>query len=146
MNFTDTYRCCAISTAMLTDDDQLTLASKESENMVMVRDTGFFMKLYEELESVHLLIADLSAPLKHTILEAFHQGFRMIEFDCDAPLIADSTRVNKAAAALSSYMVNDDKDAALTDLLTDLMHWSQVTGTFFSGAHNTAFRHYVEER
>lgn len=54
--------------------------------MVMVRDTGWFVKLFDEKYSnldSHVF-KKISATGQDIIMAAFEAGYRMIEFDCDA--------------------------------------------------------------
>lgn len=92
----DEYKCVAVSTGHLTenDRDQLHRAvhgplfpeGPAVGNMIMERDTGWFMKLYGELDAnMHGPI--WSDQLQRLITWAHYAGYRMIEFDGDAPVI-----------------------------------------------------------
>ena len=82
---TDQYKCIAISTIHLTDEDIDKLgAASVSSNMITERDTGFFIKLYDKAEHNQNLCDNLSESAQGIIMTAFEQGFRMIEFDSDA--------------------------------------------------------------
>jgi hypothetical protein len=86
-NDIETYRVMAISSGHLTFEDTQLLdykANHYAENMVMGRDTGFFMKLYEKDQCND--DDSYSESLKDIIRYAVTHGFRMIEFDCDAPV------------------------------------------------------------
>lgn len=81
----DNYKVIGISTCHLSKADQVSLdelAQDEQCNMVMKRDTGWFVKLYEEKEynDGHAVSDNLKALLGF----CFNAGYRMIEFDADA--------------------------------------------------------------
>lgn len=84
--FHETYKTAAVSTGELTlgDYERITfLGQSEACGMIMDRDTGSFIKLYEEKE--HNRYEGMSERF-HAILDAaLAEGFRMVEFDCDAP-------------------------------------------------------------
>lgn len=82
----DKYQCIGVSTSHLTSDDKdkLSLTADGECNMIMERDTGFFIKLYEETEYTHNLCDNLSQEAQDVIMACHAAGFRMIEFDCDA--------------------------------------------------------------
>lgn len=84
----ESYQCCAVSSAHLTPEDVQTLTiAAGKRGMIMERSTGFFIKLYEEPETIddYGLMAGATA-----LLHAAHEaGYRMVEFDCDAPLVDD---------------------------------------------------------
>lgn len=87
--FGDTYQVIALSTGHLTEQDRDRLrktCNDQDNNMVLCRDTGFFIKLYEEL-SPEDLPSWYSETLKRLILAIHRQGYRMIEFDSDAPVL-----------------------------------------------------------
>ncbi len=83
----DTYRTTAISTAHLSESDKELLsylALRDDFQLIMERDAGYFIKIYEDVECY----ADetvYSDNLLGLILSAHQAGFRMIEFDTDAP-------------------------------------------------------------
>lgn len=79
----ETYRVVAMSTGHLTEGDRDSLteaASDRAENMVMVRPTGFFIKLYDLADSDDLRHGE-SEELKRIIQWAKGCGFQLIEFD-----------------------------------------------------------------
>jgi hypothetical protein len=85
----DQFKAICLSTAHLTKEDYDllgSLACEHGESMHMDRDTGFFIKLYEEDGSDESLNTrkDYSGSLNRIVREAAEAGFRMIEFDCDA--------------------------------------------------------------
>lgn len=84
---TESYSAVAISTGWLSDADRCILddmAKRSISNMVLVRDSGWFIKLYEELELN--INPEYSAELRLIITKAHQDGFRLIEFDCDVSL------------------------------------------------------------
>lgn len=74
--------CMAIEHLTRADIDILSLAAQSDEQMVFKRDTGFFVKLYEEFE--YNLDPGASETIKEIVLWAHQAGYRMIEFDQDA--------------------------------------------------------------
>lgn len=93
----DTYACLALSAGHLSkqDVDYLdALAGKKEDQMVMRRDTGYFIKLYDEL-SYNLCPprgdnrdrSGMSQGLADIIIFAHDMGFRLIEFDADASVV-----------------------------------------------------------
>lgn len=92
----DTYSCIGINICHLGDDDKHTLDCAFSGEMVMERDTGWFVKLYEfdekeeggTLESFFKATYKGITPTLLTIFcEAYSAGYRLIEFDMDALVI-----------------------------------------------------------
>jgi hypothetical protein len=86
----ETYAVVAMSTGHLTEQDRDALieaARNTDENMVMERDTGFFVKLMGP-DSDHDLRHGHSENLLRIIRWASSAGFGMIEFDRDAPAIS----------------------------------------------------------
>lgn len=80
----ESYRCLCLSTAHLTKNDVGVLeelAGKKADQMIFERDSGFFIKLYEESE--YNQREGMSAGYHKIIEYALAKGFRMIEFDCD---------------------------------------------------------------
>ena len=88
----EVYRCAALSSAHLGPDDRRALTryvESGAEQMVTERDTGFFVKLYEEW-ACNAEAAFMRALSKRTraLIQALHRaGFRLIEFDGDAILL-----------------------------------------------------------
>lgn len=85
----ETYRVVALSTKHLSHQDCSELRhlthGPEEYGMVLARDTGWFIKLYEELDSSMDIVTNSS--LRHIIKWAHSHGFRMVEFDCDAGIV-----------------------------------------------------------
>ena len=81
----DQYRCIGINTAALQSHDQEALnllASDDSNGMVFARDSGWFVKLYDEHElNCHKGLSYEVTTLFKCALEA---GYCMVEFDHDA--------------------------------------------------------------
>jgi len=80
----DQYKTIAVSTIHLSEQDKARLTELADDkmcNMVLERDTGWFIKLYDETESNEHGVSDSLNLIFTVCLEA---GFRMIEFDCDA--------------------------------------------------------------
>lgn len=80
------YKTVCFSTGHLTGRDCKTLeelALDDSCNMIMKRDTGWFVKLYDEVgdNSYYVGMSEFFFTILNAALAA---GFRMVEFDCDA--------------------------------------------------------------
>ena len=78
----ETYRVLALSTGHLTQEDCQLLEGSSSQ-MIMKRDAGFFVKLYED-DFLIPYEECYSETFKDIIRWAHQSGYRMIEFDCDA--------------------------------------------------------------
>jgi len=79
------YKVLAISTCHITIKDSATLNKKSKglgKHMILSRDTGWFIKLYEELE--YNLKSEFSPSLIKIITFAHGNGYKMIELDADA--------------------------------------------------------------
>lgn len=88
----ETYAVMAVSTAHLSVDDHQRLSEQgRLGNMVMTRDTGYFVKLYfmgDLGESVaRNASTSYSGTLNALIGYALRNGYQMIEFDDDAALL-----------------------------------------------------------
>jgi len=86
----ESYKVLVLSTAHLRDYDIQRLTHKARDpdnNMVMERDTGFFIKFYEDID----LDQDEKQSLNFNVIvaTALAEGFRMLEFDRDAPVYDD---------------------------------------------------------
>ena len=99
----ETYTVLAISTAHITKKDNdvfISITHRHPHvhghpfaNMIMARDAGYFMKLYDEaylndLATYQQVMPEggrFSLALHKIIMYAHGEGHRMIEFDCDAP-------------------------------------------------------------
>lgn len=83
----DSYRTIGISNYHLSGADTVVLddlASDPECNMVLKRDTGWFVKLYESPDAnTH---ASMSLNLNSILSACLSAGYRMIEFDADANL------------------------------------------------------------
>lgn len=83
----DYYSVVAISTEHITEDDSEKLANmSQNNNMIMNRDTGFFIKLYQDevdFDGLTLSLEGHSDSVKNIIRWAHNKGFQMIELDCD---------------------------------------------------------------
>lgn len=80
----DQYKCIAISTAHLDHHDRMVLENSD-KNMIMGRDTGWFVKLYEDEPLSGL---SMFTPKFQTLVsDIYAAGYRMIEFDGDAPVL-----------------------------------------------------------
>lgn len=89
----DTYKAIAISTSHLTQDDKdkLTNTAESDCGMIVERDTGYFIKLYDEVEYTRNLIDNLSQGAQDVIMACHDGGFTMIEFDRDADELLEYT-------------------------------------------------------
>lgn len=95
IRFDETYKTAAISTCHMTETDskQLSIIAQEDCSMVAVRPTGFFVKLFDgEQEPQSNAREELSDSLNALLIEAARQGFRCIEFDCDADEVEGATQ------------------------------------------------------
>ena len=99
----ETYTVLAISTGHITKEDNDAFHSithrhphvhgHPFDNMLMARDTGYLMKLYDEAHLNDLVTypepmpegGRFSSALHKIIMYAHSEGHRMIEFDCDGP-------------------------------------------------------------
>lgn len=83
----DSYKAIGISTYHLSLDDTVDLdglAFDRECNMVMKRDTGWFVKLYDSPQANDR--EHLTEHLKSLFRACLGAGFRMIEFDADASI------------------------------------------------------------
>jgi hypothetical protein len=85
------YTTLVLSTAHISEEDIRYLSELDEShllhNMVMERDTGIFVKLYEEFDPQ--VCADLEQSFAGILEKATSLGYRMIEFDLDAPVVAE---------------------------------------------------------
>ena len=81
----ESYTCCALSTGHLSPSCLLEL-DQISSNMVMSRDTGYFLKLYDDLD---MNICFTSKVLNKAVAQLHAKGYRLIEFDRDAEEVSD---------------------------------------------------------
>lgn len=82
----DQYKTLCVSTAHLTPDDMeaIDVLAKDIDcNMITGRDTGWFVKLYEESE-YNKKYRDCSEHFHYILITALNSGYRMIEFDSQA--------------------------------------------------------------
>lgn len=95
-NSAESYKVLALSTGHITKEDTDALnaaAADPEENMVMKRDTGWFIKLYyvPDISDQHTVNRNMrhgvSPAIKLIIKLAVNAGFQMIEFDGDAGYI-----------------------------------------------------------
>ncbi len=66
-------------------------AESADDQMIRERDTGFFFKLYEELE-MNFENRRMPTVLLELVSFAHKHGFRMIEFDADAEVRDDLSK------------------------------------------------------
>lgn len=81
------YKCIAISTGHLSPDDLDRLhriVSGGACNMVMKRDTGFFVKLYGDSVEVPDHFVGMSDQFNGLLSQVALAGYLLVEFDCDA--------------------------------------------------------------
>ncbi len=82
MNF-EKYQTVVFSTAHITEDDSLVLERLSQDNeMILSRDTGFFIKLFTEDNDV----SNYSEALQNLITIAVDNDFTMIELDSDGKI------------------------------------------------------------
>ncbi len=82
LNTKDQYQTVVMSTAHLSVNDQTALdqlSANTQLGLVMKRDTGWFIKLNDEV----MLYERLSDHLNALISQVLNAGYQMIEFDCD---------------------------------------------------------------
>ncbi len=87
------YKVLAINSGHITRSDAALLSSMTHshphtlihpfKNMIMERDAGYFIKLYDE-EVDDSQFVGFSESLIKILKYAHQEGFRMIEIDCDA--------------------------------------------------------------
>lgn len=82
------YKIVALSTGLLTDDDMQSIRNHilqahdtDNNSMMFERNTGFFLKLYDEKHSYDDEL--INQNLKNIIFWAIDNKYRMIEFDRD---------------------------------------------------------------
>lgn len=83
----DQYKVIGISTGHLSEEDKIKLnemAHNSNCGMVTGRDTGWFIKLYNETEYNTDLFSGFSEQAKKLLDTVYKSGFTMVEFDCDA--------------------------------------------------------------
>ena len=83
------YKTLCISTGDVSEGD-LDWLRDNYDDMIMARDTGFIIKLYEDMESNFEEFNNLSHKAYMLLSLAHIAGFRMIEIDADAqPLLGE---------------------------------------------------------
>lgn len=87
----DQYKTICISTGHIRSSDAEKLredGDNPSQNMIMTRDTGFFVKLYsDDHDEVRVLEQDYpgySEAFYNVMKHVKEAGFTLVEFDCDA--------------------------------------------------------------
>jgi hypothetical protein len=83
----DQYKTIGISVNHVSEADRESLselAIDESCGMVLERDTGWFIKLYDESDSNNR--HSISDDLKSLLESCLSAGYRMVEIDCDAKI------------------------------------------------------------
>lgn len=85
MNNLETYSTLVASTAHLEQRDINILTM---HYLAAQRDTGIFLKIYEELDDIINLVSnwELSNSFEEFILFAWREGVSCIEFDADGPI------------------------------------------------------------
>lgn len=79
------YKCTAVNTGVLTAADKHMLGIESTRyGMILERDTGWFMKLFEEHEYMVEQAQKFGERAMGIIIAAHMSGYRMIEFDIDA--------------------------------------------------------------
>jgi len=84
----EVYKAVAVSTGHLSPDDIRLFeefVDTKASNMVTKRSTGFFLKLYGELEKDQR--EEYSSTLNRIISMALESGALVIEFDADAIVV-----------------------------------------------------------
>jgi len=87
----ESFKALVLSTGHLTEADRDTLVeamNDPGEPMIMGRDTGFFVMLYDDQDSnIGAFVTDhnLSTTFMIIIGYAHNKGYRMIQFDADGP-------------------------------------------------------------
>ena len=82
------YAVAALNTAHLAEGDHGALSragTTMTDGMVFERETGYFIKLYDQLEQN--LRTGFSPTLRRIVADLHGKGYRMLEFDTDAPVI-----------------------------------------------------------
>lgn len=90
----ETYPVLALSTGHMTfkDSQYLDVLANTGSNMVMTRESGYFIKLYAGEDELEMnLNVHYSPFLTRVITFAYESGFELIEFDTDAPVIEEFT-------------------------------------------------------
>lgn len=84
----ETYKAIALNTSHLHEESLEWLAQYKVHhafNMCMFRDTGAFLKLYDDLEDN--LIKGMPTDLQNVISYCWNHGARLIEFDNAATVV-----------------------------------------------------------
>ena len=92
-NWNDHFRCIVLSIVHLSREDQNDLYSAilDNDGMVLERDTGYLIKLYEidHDDPNYNLGFGSSESIKAIIMAAYAAGYRMIDFNADGPVCDD---------------------------------------------------------
>jgi hypothetical protein len=99
MQYIDQYKAIALSIGHLSEEHVISLKNMfHSIGMATIRDTGWFLKLYEledsdasYLETWREYCPFVSDSLMMILKEVYFAGFRMIEFDQDVKMISGLT-------------------------------------------------------
>tara|TARA_A100001391_G_scaffold185236_1_gene153724 strand:- start:500 stop:778 length:279 start_codon:yes stop_codon:yes gene_type:complete len=87
----ETYSVLALSTGHIEESDNVALkAAAYQTNMVMVRNSGYFIKLYQD-EKASNIRPSYSYSLQKLIEFALDKGFGMIELDSAAEALEEFT-------------------------------------------------------
>lgn len=85
-NSSDQYKVLGVNTCHVSATEREALdrlAADADCTMILGRDTGWFVKLYEEPE-LNSGYQDLGDTFNHILKSALRAGYRMVEFDCAA--------------------------------------------------------------
>lgn len=84
------YKVVCISTGDIHESDMDVLAGiSVNSDMVANRESGFFVKIYDDAESNDLEYGELSGVARDIIEAARELGFTMIEISCDVLCMGD---------------------------------------------------------
>ena len=88
--FNETYKSAAVSSANISYQDSLELKKmvENGHSMLGQRPTGFFFKLYDDVELNKY--QNLSPALNELLTSASEQGYRLIEVDESAEMAEEA--------------------------------------------------------
>jgi hypothetical protein len=98
------YKCAAISTGVLNHSD-CNILRGDNSGMCMERDTGWFLKLYDETSLVLDQLCGMSGGAREMILAAHSEGYRLIEFDADAYFPEKIKRYSAVVTEVNQYTI-----------------------------------------
>lgn len=154
----DAYNCIGINTSHLSTMAQSDLNGlAHTSEMIFARDTGWFVKLYDDVESNNEMFKD-SAELQYIAELALASEHRMIEFDGDAAYYDGLPKFDNEMGEVVHFeagqhipedvqkdlvsdqkLSDEDKDAILTEAWNAAQTFNAISGFRFSVMTKRAF-------